>query len=1443
MKTLKFFILTLTLLISSTMYADGNKNIQFSQISTKEGLSQNTVRAILEDKKGFIWAGTLDGLNRYDGYNILANKPLIGDLNSLIDHRIKDVFQDKDGYLWIKTYRNEFSCYSPISESFTNLQIKDKNGQPAYYKNYYESSTGSIWLWGSTNGCLRVSREKEELRTTLFFGEQIGGNKNNHHFLFEDSKSVIWTGGDSGLFMASGDETENYYNGKYTFTGAVELNNKLYFTTEEAVILEYDIKRKAFQEILNAPYNDVFLYIARLSNNEILVITQSTGVFTFNVNSKILTKPDWASDNLLKGNIEFISDRNSGIWLYNHSGIVWYYNQETQKVKRMELIPADIANIIDHERYNVLIDSGGLIWITTYGNGLFCYDPVQESIQNYKYKANQNSPASDYLLSITEDRYGNIWIGSEYAGIIKVVKSNYDIRIIRPEKETSIGKNNNVRTVHTDIFGKIWVGTKNGSLYVYDQSLSEDKCIYKDLNPYTMVEDVNKRMWVGTKGKGLSIIDLSTYKEISHHRNIGNDTTSLSHNTIFNILRDNKNRMWIGTFGGGINLAEEMDGKISFRRFFFDEGNRSYIRCLYQDSNGRIWAGSSDGVLLFDPEELINNPKKYKSFSMRLDDKYSLNCNDIKTIYEDGSGDIWIGSAGGGLSKYVPASADQQEHFMAYTTADGLSGDFVSGIMEDKESNLWISTESGITKFDKKNNSFIIYQFSDKTYGNHFNENANIFDDDGYMMWGSLDGLLVFNPESFISDKNTPPVTLTSFFIYDQRAEVGDKDSPLKQSISYADRIKLNYTQNTFSIEFASLSLKDPSKNKYVYMLENYDKQWSSVNHSNTAVYKNLPPGKYIFKVRGTNSDGIWNEEYTQLEITITPPFWKSWYAYIFYSLLLLAALYFAFRLVYKFNMLNNNIKLEKELTNHKLRFFTNISHEFRTPLTLIRGAVENLNDQSNVSPQVKKQISVLSRNSSILTRLIDQLLEFRKLQNNVLTLDLQETNIVDFVREIYSGFQETAIQKKIEYLFNSETEAYTMYIDRRKIDKIIYNLLSNAFKFTSVEGKIEVNILFNAQTETCLIKVKDNGIGVDKDKQHLLFSRFMQINFSSAGTGVGLSLVKEFIDVHKGEIWYESNSDQQGSIFNVELSTNQSTYEGENFITSPDSQTVKPLMNNKILYPSDYTEEIQLPEIDDATLSNYKLLIIDDNDDIRNFLIDEFSKHVMIDAAEDGEKGLQKAIETNPDLIICDVMMPAMDGFEVTRRLKEDFQTCHIPIILLTAHSSLEHQVEGIQSGADAYIMKPFSLKYLVARVFKLIEHREQLKKRFSSEYVLDGNLIAPTDKDKAFFTLIDKILEEHLDNTQFSVDQFAELAKQRRTIFYKKVKGITGMSPNEFIKVRRLKKAAELLLTGEFTVSEISYKVGFDDPFYFSKCFKAQYNCSPSKFGQPKTEKDNAS
>lgn len=1408
-------------------------NLLFEQISTQNGLSQNTVRSILVDRKGFVWAGTVDGLNRYDGYQFINYKPQIGNTKSLIDHRIKDVFQDRDGYIWIKTYNDVFCCYDPVTDSFVDYYERQ---EASLFTSYYEAANGDIWLWGDTHGTLRIQKRDNRFIATSFTEHTTPGMRKKGRFLFEDSKGTIWFGGDFGLFRVGKEEDTATQIAKDVFMKGVEQEGSpLFFITQHEIFI-YDFRTRGLRSMLRVSSLELNNMTVS-AHKDLLLTTRDSGVYLYHTLSNILEKADWMKDPKLTGNIEFKTDKSGAVCFYNHSGIVWFYNPKTGKCKRMELIPPRIAGLIDNERYCMHQDAKGDYWITTYGNGLWFYNPETDSLINYKHIEHKNSPASDYMLSIAEDALGTIWIGSEYAGIIKVVRPNYDMRIVQPEQEIAIGTHNNVRAVFVDSYNKTWVGTKNGNLYVYNSDITKKEYVLQDINPYTIVEDAKQQVWVGTKGKGLYILNKENYRKIAHYNNGDIAAKDYIYNAIFNILRDKQGRMWLATFGGGIFLAEEQNEGYHFRRFFQDLGNLSYIRYLYQDSHGLIWAASSDGLLRFNPDSLFANPTSYEHYTLDISKPGTLNCRDIKTIYEDLEGTIWIGSAGGGLSKFVEKSDTSETRFIAYTTEQGLSGDIVSGIMEDDEGFLWVSTENGITRFNKQNHSMMVFLFSDKTYGNHFNENANTFCRDGNMLWGSLDGLLVFNPKSFVPNEHTPPVTLTEFKIYDQRVKVGEKDSPLKQAIDHTRKLVLDYRQNTFTLEFATLSLGDTKKNKYMYMLENYDKQWSASTTYNAATYKNLAPGKYVFKVKGTNSDGVWSNETTEMEIIITPPFWKSDLAYLIYTLLIIALLFIIFRIIYKFSALNRDIQIEKQLTNHKLRFFTNISHEFRTPLTLIRGAVENLNEQKDLPEQATKQVQILTRNSNNLTHLIDQLLEFRKIQNNVLTLDLEETEMVRFAHDIYAGFQEVANQKNINYTFHSNYEAFKLYIDRRKVDKIFYNLLSNAFKFTPKDGEIAFLLTLDEANQTCVAQIKDNGIGIAKDKQHLLFSRFMQINFSASGTGVGLSLVKEFVETHKGTIQYENNP-EGGSIFTVSLSTNPAIYDQANFITEERQNILAEKIDDKVLLPSEHPGDVTMPDIDDSTLSNYKMLIIDDNDDIRAFLQDEFSKYFLVDTAENGKAGLEKATAGNPDLIICDVMMPEMDGFEVTRLLKEDFQTCHIPIILLTAHSSQEHQLEGIQSGADAYIMKPFSLKYLVTRVFKLIEQRELLKKRFSNEFVLDGQLISNTDKDKEFFKLIDKIIDENLSDSQFSVDKFAELAKMRRTIFYKKVKGITGFSPNELIKIKRMKKAATLLLEGELTVSEISYKVGFEDPFYFSKCFKAQYKCSPSKYGHSPKE-----
>jgi signal transduction histidine kinase/CheY-like chemotaxis protein/AraC-like DNA-binding protein len=709
------------------------------------------------------------------------------------------------------------------------------------------------------------------------------------------------------------------------------------------------------------------------------------------------------------------------------------------------------------------------------------------------------------------------------------------------------------------------------------------------------------------------------------------------------------------------------------------------------------------------------------------------------------------------------------------------------------------------------------------------------------MLWGSLSGFYAFYPQNLttkVKEKNT--VVLTGFSIYDQEAAIGNRNTPLKQSVSFSKEVVLNASDKVFHIDFSNLNFRDPKANQFMYILENYEKRWNLSGSFNMATYRNVPPGNYTFLVKSVNSEGVWDENVTSLEIEILPPFWQSNWAILIYLILLGGAAYFAYNLILKFYRLNNAVKVERQLTDYKLRFFTNISHEFRTPLTLIKGSVDTLNElKTKMSEPMQHLVGDLDKNTSHLLRLIDQLMEFRKLQNNKQKLNLQRTDAIEFLKEIYTSFTNVASKTNIEYRFLSTQTSIPIFLDKNKVDKIVFNLLSNAFKFTPRGGKISLVVETNEEAQILRIIVSDNGIGIPKEKQNLLFSRFMQINFSATGTGVGLSLVNEFTALHKGNVKFKEN-ENGGSIFTVELPLNSTAYSTDEFVNE---QVVVSKDNKQEIYNlSEFIEQnandVLLNLLPNAPIAGkkYRILVVDDNDDIRDFLTEKLNPYFEVITAEDGDVGIKRSMEDDPDLIICDVMMPGMNGFELTKKLKDDFATCHIPVILLTAYISDEHHTEGIQAGADAYISKPFSMAHLMLQINKLIEKRERLNKHYASnelveELIEDIQQDVP-DRDSQFLKLVEELLEKHLTDPEFSVDEFAQLTNTGRTLFFKKIKYLTGYSPNEFIRFRRMIKAAELLKTYKYNVSEVSYMVGINDPFYFSKCFKTQFGCSPSRY-----------
>lgn len=978
---------------------------------------------------------------------------------------------------------------------------------------------------------------------------------------------------------------------------------------------------------------------------------------------------------------------------------------------------------------------------------------------------------------------------------------------------------------------------------IYDNKLTKQKSKkYYDINIYSACEDSKGNIWLGTRGKGLQVGD------DQHYIHQATDTNSLAADPVFCILQDRKQRMWIGTFGGGLDLAVPKKDKYIFRHFFNKTYGQKEIRTICEDRNGWIWVGTSEGVFVFDPDRIIKDPNDFYQYNL---DNHALKSNEIKSIIQDKKGRIWIAESGIGFCVANIKNDYKDISFTHYTVNDGLVHSVVQAFIEDDEGNIWVSTEYGISCFNPENKIFNNYFFSNDILGNVYTEGCAKLKD-GRLAFGTNHGLIILNTKQIKNKEKIPSVTFTDLKLNGISVRPADMDSPLTAALAYTDAISLKYYQSSFVIDFSTFDYPISTNTRFSYKLEGYDDDWSIPSTLNFAAYKNLPAGTYYLHVKACSVSGIWSDNEETLEIKVTPPFWATGWAFFVYILIAGIIMYFVYRTIRNINNLRNKIKVEKQLTEYKLVFFTNISHEFRTPLTLIQGALDRIHRTHNIPKEIRYSIKLMDKSTQRMLRLINQLLEFRKMQNNKLALSLEETDVIAFLYEIYLSFQDTAESKNMDFKFIPSVNSYKMYIDKGNIDKIAYNLLSNAFKYTPSGGKIEFSIYIDKQKQLLIMKVTDTGVGIPKEKRNELFKRFMQSSFSSDSIGVGLHLTHELVHVHKGNICYEENP-SGGSIFIVTLPTDSSIYQSNDFLIPENAILKEEAQNHPSLSAlneenahSESEEEIdkEVENIEkelktelnasdqEGPLNKRKILIIEDDNDVREFLKEELTPYFEVAAEADGKNGLEYAHNNDIDLIISDVMMPGYNGFEITRKLKSDFSTSHIPIILLTALNAAESHLEGVKSGADSYITKPFSTKLLLASIFKLIEQRDKLKEKFSNDLSAKRPVMCTSDKDKEFVENLTKIVEEQLTNPEFTADDFASMMSLGRTIFYRKVRGVTGYTPKEYLRIMRMKKAAELLSTKKYTVSEVTYMVGINDPFYFSRCFKAQFGISPSSY-----------
>ena len=1071
-----------------------------------------------------------------------------------------------------------------------------------------------------------------------------------------------------------------------------------------------------------------------------------------------------------------LTDNKGGKWIYNNTGILRKVVGDS--LITLRLLPNE-TNYIDYERFNIVEDNHGLVWISTYGKGLFVFNHDLNQGQHFVANEKGESPiASNYLLCITADRRDGVWVSAEYGGVSHLQVMDKGVVRIFPNGRENLDLSNVVRMVKKQRDGSVMVGTRDGCLYHYSADMAQMLVkSHFDSNIYSVVEMPQGRMWIGTRGKGIYGIPGLDFKN----------------KKVFCLKPDDRGRMWIGTFGEGLSVAIPRGEGYEVRTFFADSVGLNEVRCLAIDRKGMLWGGTSGGLFCVDPTRFAADGKGLRVYKRG---------SEIHDMLVDRQGRLWLTVPGAGLV------CMQDGNFRILDASQGLINNMVQSVVETEDGNLWVSTQQGVSCWKAKDNSFDNYLFSRVMMGNVYNENSAVCLDDGRVLLGGNYGLTIINPSRISHVKGQTSVVFTSH--------------------PYSDEMTLSYEERSPKINFSTLDYSDVNNVKYTYWLEGYDSSWSVPSPTPWVNYQNLPFGSCRLHVKASYSDGIWGKE-SVLDISVEPPFYLSVWAWVFYALFLTVVIVMVVKSIREKNILKGKIKSEQEFTRYKLVFFTNIAHEFRTPLTLIQGSLEKekrIMKTNHWQLELEKTVRTMDKSVQRMLRLIDQLLEFRKMQAGKLKLSLQETDVVMFVQGICKMFDNAAESKQIDFKFESQLPAYLMYLDQQKMDKVVFNLLSNAFKYTHAKGTISVSLSF---TDVMAIRVADTGVGIPQEKREQLFSRFMQSSYTGESFGIGLHLTHELVRTHHGEITYQEN-EGGGSVFVVTIPLQKDCYEASDFLVK-DSPILKADLTKEWDGQEEKTTDA-VPSAPSAPLNRRTVLLIEDDNDVREFLLSELESCFDLKVASDGKAGIAMAKELDVDLIVSDVMMPGMNGFELTKRLKNSFETSHIPIILLTALSTDENVLEGTESGADTYITKPFSPQLLMARILQLLNQREILRQKFGKVPQEIRSAMLRNEQDSLFVKRLDSIVYSRLGEQDLSVDKVAGLLHLGRTIFYKKVRGTTGYTPNEYIRVIRLRKAAELLKEGEKNVSEVAYAVGFDNPYYFSKCFKEQFGMPPSQY-----------
>ncbi len=1339
-----YFVITFT---GSPVFADGGNNpLSFDYFTQADGLPNNQIQCISQDRKGWIWLGTSQGLSRFDGYRFVNFYPVADDTTSLSGNLVRVIFEDSRGNLLIGTENGGLNVFDREKERFRHpfKNHPEFRSKEISVNTIAEDDKGNLYL-GTDRNLLIIDAEGHLRKVNPSGAEVTGFTGSFIRILKFDDSGHLWIGTTQGLFLYDPDED----------------------SMEEIAL---PLKKQQSREVF-----------------------------------------------------EILKDDDGRLWIGTYSNGLIIIDPETRKAESVDLGPYyDRTETIRAISKGILGD----YWIGTRG-GLYIYSKSKGVKGFFRHDDRDNhSLANNSVLDIFHDARGETWIGTR-GGLNLLAKSKQVFRNFSALPNDNHFLNSSIiYTFWMDNRDRIWIGTEDGGINIYNQetgtfeymTASDDKVssISQDCVK-AFLDDGEGNLWIGTFWGGIDVLNMKTGR-FTHYKHSPDDPSTLSDNRVWAIKRDGDGGIWVGTSAG----LDRLDPETGVFRHYPQLSQDKQVNWIEIDSENNLWMGTIDDVVIYDLD--TENITRFDEHS--------------RWFLEDSEKRYWIATIDRGIALYSKTQGARRY----LTEREGLANNQALSILEDNKKNLWISTSRGLSKYNPSTDQFRNFTSNDGLRNDQFTYGAAYKARSGELIFGGISGFNIFDPDEIISEESDVPLVFTELRLFNKPVPITDgKDAVLVKSISESYQLILRYDQNVITLQFAALDFINSASILYLYYLDGFDKEWNEPGTSRSATYTNLNPGDYVLRVKMILPGNTSTNDELQLKITILPPFWKTWWFKLI-IILIVAAIFFALiRFIINREMIKNELVAERTKARHlheldmlKLRLFTNISHEIRTPLTLILGPLEKLISNKIPDDEVKSHLSMVYRNTKQLDRLINQLLDFRKLETGNLKLELSTGDMVSLVSNVVQSFDEYAREKQITLKFNSLKKKIVALFDTDKVETIVNNLISNAIKYTDEGGTVSVHIslVFSNEEEDTLsnvperqfieISVKDNGRGISQSNIERVFTRFFRIDpkNESSGTGIGLSLVKELVKLHKGTI-YVISKPEKGSKFTVRL-----PFETESEAGLPESSLGCDDGSNPDSSLKIDTESIN--EKPDARI----MLIVEDNPDVRYFIRSHFDNVYSIFEAKNGKEGWDLAIKIIPDVIISDILMPDVDGYEFCKRVKKDERTSHIPVLLLTALHSKEHEIEGLSCGADDYVTKPFDISILQTKIENMLSVRAALKEKYTRELILRPSDVSVSSPDERFLQKAMEVVEKNIANPDFDIESFAIEAGVSRMQLYRKFSALTNMTVKEFVRSIRLKRATQLLLEKKLTITEIAFAVGFKDLSHFRKCFHREYGMSASEY-----------